>query len=513
MITPNFSKYQFLDQNVLNTAFAGPYESLLIQNTAFTFPGGVNWNELSATPSLLVVSVSLPAPFGIQFSSGVYAQAHGVINGVDSSTYSLNFSSFVPGSGSSTVYAVASAAQVGENPLQVVGPPPGHPDYDPTFTPTTDYTTTYDTLDVYVTTTVPNNTSVIELFRTVLTAGQTSIASGNIDYSHQVTAYVSSPVVSVFERQGNVVAEVGDYSTWYGQLAAANIWLGNNTFATTSGGAANSPFLILQGWTGSAGIKTYIFDDSSGVLHIRENTNASDIFTVDQSGNTRAYGAFTANGNATLLGTLSVTNNTALGGALGVTNGTTLASTLGVSGAVVLGSTLSVLGTSSYSQYAQFLGAVYATTTLAVTGATTLNSTLGVTGVATLNSTLSVAGAGSFAETLGVSGNVTIGGSITSTGVGNFNTSAREFKENIRAIEHSAEKFMQLRPNAYTHLPSHLPTVGFMADDIYEIYPELVQLKGGKPYALNYQGLIPYSIAMIQEQEARIRKLEARLGN
>lgn len=512
MQSPQFSKYQFIDQNVLNTSFAGPYNSQQIQNAAFFLPGGVNWDDLTAVPTLLVVAVGLPAPFGIQFSSGVYAQAHGIINGIDTSNYSLDFSSFVPGSGSATVYAVASAAQVEESPLQVVGPPPGHPDYDPTFTPTTDYTITYDTLNVYITASAPNNTSVIELFRTLLTVGQTSIASGNIDYSHQVTAYVTAPVTSVFGRLGNVVAEVGDYSTWYGQLAAANTWVSANTFAKTSGAAGSSPNIILQGWTGSAAINNYIYTDSSGVFHLRQSTNASDIFTVDQSGNARIYGGEIVNGTTALANSLGVSGATSLASTVSAASAVTFASTLGVSGAVTFGSTLYLTGAATFANTLGLSGAATLGSTLYLTGAATFASTLGVTGATTLNSTLTVAGSANFAETLGITGNVTIGGSITSIGIGNFNTSAREFKENIRPIEHSVEKFMNLKPNSYIHLPSHLPTVGFMADDIYDIYPELVQLKDGKPYALNYQGIIPYLVAMVQHQETKIASLEHRLG-
>ena len=501
----------------MNTAFLGPYTSLEIQNAAFISPGGVNWGDVSCVPSLLVVAVSAPPPFGIQFSSGVYAQAHGLVNGTDSSTYSLDFSSLVPGSGSATVYAVASAAQVGENPLQVVGPPPGHPDYDPTFTPTTDYTTTYDTLDIYATATAPDGTGTIEIFRTVLTSGQTSIASGNISYTNRATAYVTAPVYSVFGRAGAVLASSGDYAAYYGRLAVSNVWTAANYISTTSGGAANSPVFALQGWTGSAGIKVNFYTDSSGVLHIRQNTVASDVFTVDQSGNCRAYGTFIANSNITGAGTLGISGATALGSTLNLTGAAVFASTLGLSGAATLGSTFNLSGAATLASTFGVSGASSFGSTVSAASAVTFASTLGVSGAATVAGNLHVsgninlAGVANIASTLGVSGNVTIGGSITSTGIGNFNTSARDFKENIRTIEHSVDKFMRLQPKSYTHLPTNLPTVGFMADDIDEIYPELVQYRSGKPYALNYTGIIPYLVAMVQEQESRIESLERQL--
>ena len=72
-------------------------------------------------------------------------------------------------------------------------------------------------------------------------------------------------VSSVFGRTGAVVAEVGDYSAFYGQLGAANTWTGNQTLTSAQSGTTslNSPSLTFQGWSGSAAVSESIFYNTS----------------------------------------------------------------------------------------------------------------------------------------------------------------------------------------------------------------------------------------------------------
>lgn len=103
---------------------------------------------------------------------------------------------------------------------------------------------------------------------------------------------------------------------------------------------------------------------------------------------------------------------------------------------------------------------------------------------------------------------VTVTGNLTVTGTGNFNTSSVEFKENIRGLVFDTSKFLSLEPIAYRHKKTREETVGVSAEQLYEICPELVQLKDGKPYAVNYQGLIPYLLGVVQDQQQRLNHLE-----
>ena len=56
------------------------------------------------------------------------------------------------------------------------------------------------------------------------------------------------------------------------------------------------------------------------------------------------------------------------------------------------------------------------------------------------------------------------------------------------------------------------PLAGFIAEDLYEVYPTAVDVEDGKCETWNYRYLIPPMLALIQEQNERITKLEERLS-
>ena len=285
-----YQQYQFLNAQALNLAWTRESSNWTNNGAYFHTSGVANGSDIIFGTSSLTVNITAAPPVAVQFSSGVFAQGFGNSNGVSSSVYSLNVSSFVPGSGSQTVYIVAQVASILENQQLIVGPPAGHPDYDPTYNPTLQYLETWDSFNLVATLTTPNNTTNVEICRFVLSSGQSSIPASSIVTSNQVKAgnlLIGNFVNSFNGRNGTVVPLVGDYSTWYGQLAASNNWVsgttntwnGSSVFnglsdfyanvlisAVQSGGANSSPTLTLQGWTGSAGIYSQLNADSSGNL-------------------------------------------------------------------------------------------------------------------------------------------------------------------------------------------------------------------------------------------------------
>lgn len=109
------------------------------------------------------------------------------------------------------------------------------------------------------------------------------------------------------------------------------------------------------------------------------------------------------------------------------------------------------------------------------------------------------------------SAGATVTGNLTVTGTGNFNTSSLRIKEHVRGLTFDFSKFLSLEPIAYRHRTTQEETVGVAAEQLYGICPELVQLDAeGAPYAVNYQGLIPYLLRVVQDQDKRIRELEGR---
>ena len=198
MQVPTFSDFLFVSAALLNDAAAQVQASVEdITATVFS-PGLVNQSAIVLTPSLLTVGVTFGSTARVVFGSGVLAGGYGTINGQTSGTYTVNLASFVPGTGSQTVYIVATAIQIGQQSVLITGPSQGHPDFDPTFTPVTVYGEMLDSVSVSATTTLPDNSVYVELCRVVLSSGETNIPS--VDITHQLRAG------AVLSRTGEVVA-------------------------------------------------------------------------------------------------------------------------------------------------------------------------------------------------------------------------------------------------------------------------------------------------------------------
>lgn len=105
-------------------------------------------------------------------------------------------------------------------------------------------------------------------------------------------------------------------------------------------------------------------------------------------------------------------------------------------------------------------------------------------------------------------GAVTISSTLTTTGAVNFDTSSLERKENVQPLPLDTERFMLVEPITYTDRPTKQSSDGFAAENIADLYPELVLFKDGRPYAVNYNGMIAQAFVMIQHLKDRIDDLE-----
>lgn len=224
MHVTNFLFEEYVDQNLFNTAMSNLLASMqeIGSNGTFLIPGIVNTGSLSFSfASNLIVTANFlntgVTSLRCLFQTGAYCAAHGVVNGVNSSSYPIDFTSFVPSSGSQVVYVVAQYAQVQQTVATILGPPPGHPDYSSNFIPYNGYTVLQDTLNVIATTTAPDNLTSIELCRVTLATGQTVISA--VDTTHQVTARVNAQFVTI---QGDVVGNSNSntVAAWQGKSIA-----------------------------------------------------------------------------------------------------------------------------------------------------------------------------------------------------------------------------------------------------------------------------------------------------
>jgi hypothetical protein len=198
--TPNFSAKQYVDQTAFNPAF-GAVSGDIALALGCSGPGGlVHPETLVLAASGLAVNVITSLTFGIVFpqSSGaaIFAQGHGTIQGHDSQSYSVNFSGLVPASGSVTVYLAASLSQILQDALQIVGPPPGHPDYNPNFTPYTAYGLVTDTLVLAAVSGQPDNYASFELARVTLTPTTTGVVA-NTAYQQRFSGPNTLPPLQI----------------------------------------------------------------------------------------------------------------------------------------------------------------------------------------------------------------------------------------------------------------------------------------------------------------------------
>ena len=112
---------------------------------------------------------------------------------------------------------------------------------------------------------------------------------------------------------------------------------------------------------------------------------------------------------------------------------------------------------------------------------------------------------------LGNSSVTTIGGQVTWT----TNSDIR-IKKNIRDTRYGLSTVMQLRPVEYTLISSDLKQVGFIAQEVNKLVPEVVtgtegDLEKGEILGITYANLVAILTKAIQEQQKQIEDLHQKL--
>lgn len=86
--------------------------------------------------------------------------------------------------------------------------------------------------------------------------------------------------------------------------------------------------------------------------------------------------------------------------------------------------------------------------------------------------------------------------------------SDESLKEDIRPLEGSLDKILQLEGVSYTWKENKSQDVGLIAQNVEKIYPELVKMEGGKKQ-VDYQKLVAPLIEAVREQQNEINALKA----
>ena len=101
-------------------------------------------------------------------------------------------------------------------------------------------------------------------------------------------------------------------------------------------------------------------------------------------------------------------------------------------------------------------------------------------------------------------GDTTVGGDIT------ISSDAR-LKSNIVSLGATLSKLLLIDGKSYEK--DGKQRIGVLAQEIQEVFPELVIEDGNEMLAVNYQGLVPVLINALKEQDKIIKSQEARLTN
>jgi hypothetical protein len=106
----------------------------------------------------------------------------------------------------------------------------------------------------------------------------------------------------------------------------------------------------------------------------------------------------------------------------------------------------------------------------------------------------------------------------TSTGLVTYDSSARIFKKDIVNLEYGLDAVLKMQPKKYKWKSNNIQDLGFIADEMHQIIPEIVflaenkinksELKDGEPMGINYDRLVPVLVKAIQELKAEIDELK-----
>ena len=103
-------------------------------------------------------------------------------------------------------------------------------------------------------------------------------------------------------------------------------------------------------------------------------------------------------------------------------------------------------------------------------------------------------------------------------GVFYSNTSDKRLKKNVKTLSIGLNELLKIQPSEYNWIssPSSSVDIGFLAQDLYEIYPKAVykphdETDLSDPWAIDYGKLTPLLVKSIQDQQKIIEDLKKRI--
>lgn len=104
----------------------------------------------------------------------------------------------------------------------------------------------------------------------------------------------------------------------------------------------------------------------------------------------------------------------------------------------------------------------------------------------------------------------------TFPGVLYLNTSDKRFKNNIKPLSVGLNELLKIQPSEYNWNQSPIVSKGFIAQDLYKIYPDAVykpkdETDLSDPWSIDYGKLTPLLVKAIQDQQKIIEGLKERI--
>ena len=364
-----------------------------------------------------------------------------------------------------------------------------------------------------------------------LSAIQISAGTGGTAFTVSSSGYMAAQGAYI---KGNITADSG---TFNGQVNATSGYFGS----------------LTNGWsiqsTGIAGLGSgYI---SGGAIQGTSFNNGNGTFFVNSSGDLVAQSVYV---KGAVLGTSGYFGNASNGWQIDTTGITGIGSGY-IAGGAIQGTTFNN-GSGTFQVSSG--GAVTATS--GTIGGWNLSSNLLYTGtLASPNQYLNASGGALFTGTttcsaLGVNTNLTIGGTLTTSSTANFNgflynsghtttgsaanaylnsttgllarstASSQRYKYDIVNLtdvaELAPEKLYDLPVRAFRFNDGYIPDTddragmlvpGFIAEEVDAIYPIGTDYNAGQVETWNDRMIVPAMLALIQDQNKRIKALEAQL--
>jgi hypothetical protein len=88
-------------------------------------------------------------------------------------------------------------------------------------------------------------------------------------------------------------------------------------------------------------------------------------------------------------------------------------------------------------------------------------------------------------------------------------TSSIAFKEDVNALDNSLDSILQLTGVSYVRKNTKEKEVGFIAEQVNTVIPELVSKdENGNPYGVNYSKLTAYLVEAIKDLQNQINELK-----